>query len=350
MLSKTQKNDIREFTKNFVLSKQIANSSFLITGATGLIGSSLIHCLINIGNGIKVIAPIRNALKAKKIFSKKELEDIQLIECNLETFNYGVLTDVDYIIHCASPTSSKSFIECPVETFDIIYNVSHALLDYAKNHPVKGLVFLSSLEVYGEIYDDSMSITENVQGYIDVMSVRSCYPMAKRSVENLCCLYAHQYGIPVKIARLTQTTGPGISQEDNRVIVQFAKFAARGQDIILHTTGESSRPYCYIMDAISAILYILLRGNNGEAYNVANDSTYISARGLAEFLRDNFAPYIDVRIVMKDNMGYAPVTKQRLSSQKLMNLGWNPRYNLSSILSNLIEYIKNSIDGNERAD
>lgn len=146
--------------------------------------------------------------------------------------------------------------------------------------------------------------------------------------------------MPVKIARLTQTTGAGIAQDDNRVIVQFARLAAEGRDIVLHTTGEAARPYCYTIDAISAILYILLRGDNGEAYNVANEDTYISALGMAEYLKQHFNPGIDVRVELNESMGYAPVTKLRLSAQKLMALGWQPRYGLEEMFERLIMYLK----------
>ena len=205
---------------------------------------------------------------------------------------------------------------------------------------MKSFVYLSSLEVYGSVYDDTVPVTEDAQGYLDPMSVRSSYPMAKRATENLCCLYAHEYQVPVKVARLTQTTGAGIAKDDNRVIAQFTRLAAEGKDIVLHTTGESARPYCYTTDAISGILYILLKGVNGEAYNVANEETYISARGIAEYLKANVNPDIEVRVELNDNMGYAPVTKLRLDTAKLQSLGWKPYYDLKDIFQRLTEYLK----------
>ena len=335
-----QKNDIITFGQVFELSNLLTSSKILVTGATGLIGSTLIHCLLAINQGVKVIAPIRNLSKAKSLFSNEEVSSICFIECDILKYDYDKIGDVDFIVHCAAPTASKFFVDFPVETFDIIYSGTKVLLDYARKHPVKGFVYLSSLEVYGKIHDDTKPITENVQGYLDVMAVRSSYPMAKRAAENLCCLYAKEYDVPAMVARLTQTTGAGIDKDDNRVIAQFARLASKGQDIILHTTGESARPYCYTTDAVSAILYILLKGEAGEAYNVANEETYISARMLAEYLRDYFNPNIKVRVELNDNMGYAPVTKQNLSAEKLRALGWNPIYNLYGILEKLVCYLK----------
>lgn len=331
--------DVQQFAENFELWEQLRGQVFLITGATGLIGSVMIHCLLELNRrknlGIRILAVVRNIEKARQLFDEKfdeiEFRRLELNEVCRDTIN----ADVDFVIHCAAPTSSKFFVEHAVETFDTILDGTSALLRFAQMNPVKSFVFLSSLEVYGSIHDDSTPVTEDIQGYLDPMSVRSSYPMAKRAAENLCCLYAHEYKVPVKVARLTQTTGAGIAKDDNRVIAQFARLAAEDKDIVLHTTGDAARPYCYTTDAISAILYILLKGKNNEAYNVANEDTYITARGMAEFLRAYLKPSIEVRVELKSNMGYAPVTKLKLDNKKLEALGWRARFGLREIFERL---------------
>lgn len=333
-----QKQDINEFVASFTLGKELQGSCFLITGATGLIGSSLIHCLFALDRDIRIIAPVRNKVKAEKMF-EGQLENLQIVEADLLQYDYNDIGTVDYIIHCAAPTSSRFFVDYPVETFDIIYNGSLLLLEYARKNPIKGFVYLSSLEVYGSVSDDSILIKENYQGYVDPMSVRSSYPMAKRAVECLCCSYAAEYKVPVMVARLTQTTGAGIDVNDNRVIAQFARLAAKGNDIILHTAGESARPYCYTMDGVTAILFILLKGKAGEAYNVANENTYISVIDMAKYLCDVFNFNINIRKEPQINMGYAPITRLRLSTEKLRNLGWMPKYGLKDIFIKLIAYL-----------
>lgn len=335
-----QHKDIQDFVVSCPFRELLLNKTILITGATGLIGSNLIHCLLALDCNIKVVAPIRDLKKAERLFSQSELENIRLLECDIVNYNYDALCDIDYIVHCAAPTASKYFIEHPVETFDVIYSGTKVLLNYARKRQINGFVYLSSLEVYGEIYDDSKPVCEDSQGYLDIMAVRSSYPMAKRAAENLCCLYAAEYGVPVMVARLTQTTGAGIALDDNRVIAQFARLATYGNDIVLHTTGESARPYCYTTDAVSAILYILFKGQKGNVYNVANENTYISARDMAEFVRVNFNPSIKVRVELKNDMGYAPVTKLNLSTEKLKGLGWLPRYGLYEIFDRLIKSLR----------
>ncbi len=335
-MNEVLKQDIIDFARTFELANRLEKSFFLITGSTGLIGSILIHSLLALNKDINIIAPVRNVDKAKNVFNEKELNKIQFIECDLINYDYGNIQQVDYIVHCAAPTSSKFFVEYPVETFNIIYQATYHLLEFAKLKTIKGFVYLSSLEVYGTITDDSSFVTEDVQGYLDPMVVRSSYPMAKRAAENLCCLYAKEYGVNVKVARLTQTTGAGVSENDNRIIVQFCRLAADNKDIILHTSGTAARPYCYTMDAISAILYILINGENGQAYNVANEESYISAKDLAFYVQNKFAPHINVKSEVAKNMGYAPETCLKLSTEKLRSLGWSTRYSLYQIIDNLI--------------
>lgn len=270
-----------------------------------------------------------------------EASAINFIECDLVEYLNGLTTNdyFQYIIHCASPTAGKFMTEHPVETYELAYDTTRALLKHAQRIDARGMVYVSSLEYYGQNFDDAI-ITEDKQGYVDNTDPRSSYPLGKRAAEYLCAAYAKEFGVKAKVARLTQTFGAGVSANDNRVFAQFARSVIKGEDIVLHTTGESAKPYCYTTDCISAILYILLKGEKGEAYNVANQGTYISIKDMAAFLRENFNPEIDVRFEPHPEMGYAPVTKLHLSSEKLMALGWRPQYDLKEMFYRLIMSIK----------
>ena len=334
LMNKIQKKDIQEFVK-YPLSSKLAEARFMITGATGLIGSTLVHGLLALNNGVTITIPVRNMAKAVEMYGD-DTPRLNIVECDLTEFCATLDDEFDYIIHCASPTAGQYMNEHPAETFEFAVETTRTLLKYAHKYKIKSMVYISSLEYYGQNFDDQI-ITEDFHGYVDTTSARSSYPIGKQAAEYLCVAYALEYGIPAKVARLTQTFGAGVAADDNRVFAQFARSVMAGKDIILHTKGESAKPYCYTTDCASAILTILLKGKNGEAYNVANQDTYISIREMAEFLRDNFNPEIKVVVEPHPEMGYAPVTKLHLSSEKLMALGWKPHYDLKEMFERLME-------------
>ena len=336
-MNQIQQEDIREFAQSFILQDNLSGSRFLITGATGLIGSALVHCLLALNRGIEVTCPVRSIEKAKAMY-ENEFEKIHFVECDLLAYLNGLSADnvFQYIVHCASPTAGKYMTEHPVETYLLAIDTTKAILDYARKANLHGIVYVSSLEYYGQNNNDDI-ITEDKLGYVDGTDPRSSYPLGKRAAEYLCAAYAKEYGVNAMIARLTQTFGAGVAPDDIRVFAQFARSIIAGTDIVLHTKGESAKPYCYTTDCISAILYILLKGEAGEAYNVANDVTYITIRDMAEFLRDHFNPKINVIVESHPEMGYAPVTKLHLSSAKLQALGWRARFGLKEMFCRLMK-------------
>ena len=310
---------------------------YLITGATGLIGSALVRKLSN--EDVKIICPVRSKNKAQSMFSIDVFDKINWVESSLEDFLKEMNGSYDYIIHCASPTASKYFVDHPVETMLFNTTTTTSLLGYAKEYPIKGMVYLSSLESYGTVLDDSKAINEDYQGYVNPMEIRSSYNMAKRICESLCHAYAEEYKVPVKVVRLTQTISPYVNDDDMRVFAQFARHAANGEDIELHTEGTAARQYIHIDDAVEAILCVLYKGNAGEAYNAAREDSYISVRDMAQYVQENFNPQSKVVFHLRKDMGYAPTTKLKLDVSKLRNLGWEAKYNLGEMFKDIIDHL-----------
>lgn len=310
---------------------------YLITGATGLIGSALVKRLV--ACNVSLTCPVRNLDKARQIFDADIYDSVRWVETSVESYLHNLSEEYDYIIHCASPTASKLFVEKPVETIRFGIETTTDLLNYASNNSIKGMVYLSSLESYGTILDDAESVCEEVQGYVNPLESRSSYNIAKRTCESLCHAYAYEYKVPVKIVRLTQTVSPLISMDDMRVFAQFARLAASGKDIELHTEGTACRQYIHISDAVDAILCVLYKGAPGEAYNAAREDSYISVRDMANFIQDNFNPAGKVVFHLRDDMGYAPTTKIRMNTGKLQDLGWTAKYSLYDMFKDVIESI-----------
>ena len=325
--------------------EKFEGSSVLITGASGLIGRALVkNLLLYKGKkAIEVYALVRNEDKARAAFFNLPHEHLHYIVCDvckLLPDNLGI----NYIVHAASKTASKQFILEPVEVIaNSICGTKH-ILEFARLNPVKGFVYLSTMEVYGTPAAEE-KITEDYTSNLDTMSVRSSYPESKRLCENLCAAYASEYNVPTKVARLTQTFGEGVEYDDGRVFAEFARCAIEGKDIVLKTKGETKRNYIDVNDAVDAILTILLKGNVGEAYNVANESTYCSIYDMATMVAKEFGAG-KVKIRIEDNgdaekLGYAKTLKMNLSASKLVGLGWRPAHSLKSSYAEMIDYMKN---------
>ena len=319
--------------------------SFLITGATGLLGSMLIKTIMSMeeyatGN-IRIIAVARNIAKFNEMYKDYDCSNVVLKVMDLcsEESVRSVSESVDYIIHCAATTTSSYMISNPVEVADGIVIGTKNILEVAKNKKVKSMVYLSSMEVYGAVPDIGRARMEDELGEIDLGTARSCYSLAKRMSEHYCHIYKQEYGVPVKIARLAQTFGIGVRREDNRVYMQFARSVQKGTDIVLKTEGNSMGNYCAVEDAIAAIFTILHKGVNGETYNVVNEANTMSIRSMAELVAERVADgKIKVRVELEDaaKTGYAPDTGLRLSSEKLRRLGWKPTKDLVQMYEDVL--------------
>jgi len=339
--------DVIELGSNEALDV-FANSTILITGATGLIGSLFVKGLLKrndiAGIGVRVLALSRSRSKARNVFGNLACrDDLVIVEgstLDLPTINEAI----DWISHGASMTSSADFAAKPVEVALTEIEGSRAVLELARSKHVRGMVYLSSLEVYGQVPEEHGDVLEDYQGPLAHLKPRNSYPTAKRMVEALCAGYAAEYGVPVRIARLAQTFGAGIAADDRRVFADFSRKVIAGQDIVMHTPGTGCRCYCYTTDAIAGLATILAHGESGTAYNLANESTYCSVRDMAEMLIREFgAPGTKVAFDVPDDidkLGYAAPSCTKLSSEKLRELGWAPKHDLTDMFARLIESIR----------
>lgn len=330
---------------------KLAGQNVLVTGGTGLIGSTIIKafCYANKVKNlqVKIFALVRNVEKAERIFGH-ETENLHFVKGtveNLPTIN----VPVDYIIHGASPTASLFFVQHPVETIQIAVKGTSNLLELAREKSVKGFVYLSSMEVYGAPQVDTL-ISETQGCTLDSMVVRSCYPIAKRLCENLCASYAQEYHVPAKVIRLAQTFGPGVLKDDKRVFAEFARDAMDGNDIVLQTIGTSKREYLYTADAVTAILTVLLEGANGESYNAGNPETYCSIIEMAQFVVQQIAedkiqvqfPYNETETSFK----FPPFHHLHLDVSKLENLGWKATKNLKDMYLRMMAIMEGETKNN----
>lgn len=333
--SKTYCEDLENAFEGIVAPEKLFQKSILVTGATGLIGSFLVDLLLYMNckknAHIKIYALGRDENRLKRRFISG------LDDANLNFIVQDVIgplrmcEPVDYIIHADGDGYPSAFREHPVEVMTPSLFGTYELLEYARKNGTVRFLYISSGEVYGKMLGKEHAFTEKEVGELDSMDVRSCYPMAKRCAETLCASYYAQYKVQTVVARLSHTYGACTSINDNRATVQFLANAMRGEDIVLHSEGNQMRSYTYVSDCVSAVLTILVNGNSGEAYNVANPMSRVTIAKFAQLLADIAG--VKCRKVLPDESErkeLTPIEYAVLDSKKLETLGWQGKYEIEA--------------------
>lgn len=322
--------------------EELSGKNILVTGATGMICSTLVEILMSHqGQDYHVYASGRNEAKVKTIFAKYvdspyfhflKYDVREQLQCNIK---------FHIIIAGAGVASPQLYATDPVSVMKSNFNGVDNLLSYGINHGLEKILYVSSGEIYGE--GDGRIFDEDYSGYVNCTTLRACYPSAKRATETLCIAYGYQYGIDVRIARPCHIYGPNFSESDKRVYAQFIRNVLADEDIIMKSTGEQFRSWCYVVDCASAILYILFKGKEGQAYNIADESSNISIKALAEMIAKIGGKKVIIEMPSDiEKAGYNIVTKSVFSTSKLHNLGWYPIHNMKENMLSTIEVCRNN--------
>lgn len=312
---------------SFIPWNDLKEKSIFITGATGLIGRALVKvlCLANqeLDLHIRLILLVRDISKAERMFKELLYKDsIHFVVGNVES-EMNIAEPVDYIIHGASQTASREFVDHAVETIQTtIYGVDH-VLKLARDKHAQSIVFLSSMEVYG-YPEKGHLVSEDEIGQFSPLNLRNCYPISKIMGEMLCFAYAKEYGVPAKIVRLTQTIGHDANEQDQRFSAYLQRCAVEKIDIVLKTSGETEKCYIDVADAVTAIIIVLLKGSSGKAYNAADDKTYCSIADLANKIAADNKIKVVFDIQDASSNGYPKTLYMNLNTSAIRELGWSP--------------------------
>jgi UDP-glucuronate decarboxylase len=326
-----------------ILWDRFRGATVLVTGATGVIGTAVarVLCAADLakGLGLTLVAQGRDTTKGRRLEAELGVRFLAADVRELSPATSG-LEKSDFVVHAAGVTSSARMVAQPEQVLETAVDGTRNVLDLALALGASNVVYVSSMEVYGQGL--AGVVTESDLGIVDPDDPRSSYPEGKRRAEALTAAYTTKYGLHTSTARLGLTFGAGVPNDlDNtRVPLQFARSVLAGRDIELHTDGSGLTNVCYLADAVRALLLLATKGAAGEAYNVVNPQASMTIREMAEVVARDVAGGA-IKVVVKppediERRGYAPPSAYRLSAEKLRALGWEPRYGMAEMYQRMI--------------
>lgn len=331
--------------------EKLRDKEVMLSGATGMIGSFFVDVILekdrSEGLNCTVYALGRSGKRAKARFGSFA-QDPHFVfvpyDVNLP-FAGSDLGDIAYILHLASNTHPLQYSTDPIGTITTNIIGLRNMLDFAAAHHAVRFAFASSNEIYGENRGDVELFGEDYCGYINSNTMRAGYPESKRCGEALCQAYRSQKGLDVVIPRLTRTYGPTMLMTDTKAISQFIKKGVAGEDIVLKSAGTQYYSYQYVADSVSGLLTVLLCGESGAAYNIAEEHSDIMLKDLARIIASINGKEVVFEIPdAVEAAGYSTATKARLDGRKLQNLGWEPRYDIQSGIERTIAILKETAE------
>lgn len=313
---------------NRAIIEELSGTVVLITGATGMIGSCVTDLLMKanelFGLNCHVIATGRSKERLEKRFGAYLDNDLFTgLSCDVMA-PLGYTGRIDYIIHAASNADPANFAKCPVDTMLANITGTYNLLEYSRKNAVKRFLFVSSGEFYGSSENIPDGFRETDLGKLDYSNSRICYPEGKRSAEALCKCYEKQYDTDTVIVRPCHIFGPTMTSSDSRAVSQFFRNAAASLDIVLNSPGNIERSQCYVADAATGILTVLINGDKGEAYNISDMNLVMTIRKFAAAVAEAAGRKL-IFNNPSDEQIYEPIKEKRqvLVNSKLLGIGWN---------------------------
>ncbi len=253
---------------------------------------------------------------------------------------------IDYIIHAAGIASPYYYRKYPIETLEVATVGTKHLLTLGCKTPVKGFLFFSSSEIYGDPDPAHVPTSETYRGNVSCLGPRACYDESKRLGETLCMIFAQQHGLATKIVRPFNIYGPGMQATDYRVLPNFVHCLLTGQSLKIYGTGKQTRTFCYVTDALTGFLKVLLHGQPGEPYNIGNPSPELTMQELATLLQELFGRPSRQELIPHPSSYPADEPQRRCPNiQKVIGaVGYRPTVGLREGLTRFLQWTEQQPD------
>lgn len=325
---------------------RLDGKTVLLSGASGMIGSFLMDAIMlrnqQAETPCRIIALGRSRKTAEERFPLwMGQSDFAFLAHDICNPLPPLPWEPDYFIHAASTTHPRAYASEPVNT--ILANIlgTRNLLESAAQSAGSRFLLLSSVEVYGENRGDTDYFREDYCGYLDCNTLRAGYPEGKRVSEALCQAYRQQHGTESVVLRLPRCYGPTMRMSDSKAIAQFIKKAAAGEEIVLKSEGNQLYSYVHAADAVLGILWALLCGEDGQAYNLGDPASDLTLRQLAELA----AGCAGTKVVFDlpdelERKGYSTATRALMDGSRLQALGWHANYTIQQGIPETVEILR----------
>jgi UDP-glucuronate decarboxylase len=297
----------------------------LVTGGAGFLGSHLCERLIAAGHDVVCLD---NFFTGRRV-NVERLLDNHRFELMRHDICDRLALEVDEVFHLACPASPIHYQRNPVRTIRTCVQGTLNVLDLAREAHARVLI-ASTSEIYGDPLTHPQ--VESYWGNVNPIGPRACYDEGKRCAEALAISYARQYGVGVRIARIFNTYGPRMLENDGRVVSNFIVQSLRGQPITIFGDGKQTRSFCYVDDLIEGFLR-LMASDEEEPVNLGNPGEFTMLE-LAEKVRHMTGS--SSRIVHEALPKDDPVRRRPDISRAIERLAWKPTIALDEGLKRTI--------------
>lgn len=346
-------NDFKQLTHTLKQDLTLFNNkNILLVGATGAISSYLgkffIYLLKNKTVNFKLTLTARNESSLKRHYLDSDKLFFNHIYLDVKN-PFQINEEFDYIIFAAGNADPKNIVNNPLDIIHTNYLGLHNTIEFAKKQSKTKIIFFSTREIYGVVPNKSI-IEENDIGILDPLSFRSCYPEIKKLCENMLECAADIYpNLSYSILRLAHIYGPGMNiHNDGRIMNDLVEMTLKGQGIKLLSDGSAIRAFCYVSDAITAIVKSMLVHDHKSVFNIANETEPKTIREVVSLIQELFSDLIPSVSYAQSNIpskGYFYTTRTELSTKRLESLGWKPEVLLSEGIQKTIKSYLEKLEG-----